>query len=78
MENHKVYAIMETVIEIDTTNIDSSDADANLYGLYYRHEDALASVRERINELLDKPYCVYGTPVYDKHVEVLRDGDITI
>lgn len=78
MENNKVYAIMGTVIEIDTTNIDCSDADANLYGLYYRHEDALAAVRARINELLDKPYYVYGTPVSDKHIEVLGDGDITI
>lgn len=77
MENNKVYVIMETVIETDATSIDCSDADTNLYGLYYRHEDALAAVRERINELLDKPYYVYGTPVSDKHVEVLCDGDIT-
>lgn len=78
MENNKVYVIMETVIETDTTNIDSSDVDANLYGLYYRHEDAINAVRERIKELLDKPYYVYGTPVSNKRVEILCDGDIAM
>lgn len=78
MENNKVYVVMETVIETDTTNIDCSDADTNLYGLYYKHEDALAAVRERIKELLDKPYYVCGTQAFDKHVETLCDGDITI
>lgn len=76
MENNKVYVVMETSIETDTTNIDYSDADTNLYGLYYKHEDARAAVRERIKELLDKPYYVYGTPVSDKRVEISCDGDV--
>ena len=77
MESDKVYVVMETVIETDVID-EYSDADTNLYGLYYKHEDALAAVRERIKELLDKPYYVYGASVSDKHVEISCDGDIAI